>query len=38
MIKDVGAGIQRGIQLVSAKTNDADQHAIDAGKMARRRN
>ena len=34
MIKDVDAGTQQGIQLVSAKTNEADQHAIDAGNRA----
>jgi len=34
MIKDVDGSAQQGIQLVSAKTNEADQHAIDAGKKA----
>lgn len=30
MIKDVDTGAQQGIQLVSAKTNEADQHTIEA--------
>jgi len=34
MIKDVDASAQQGIQLVSAKTNEADQHTIDAGNRA----
>ena len=34
MIKDVDGTAQQGIQLVSAKTNEADQHAIDAGNKA----
>ncbi len=34
MIKDVDGNAQQGIQLVSAKTNEADQHAIDAGNKA----
>ena len=34
MTKNVDAGAQQGIQLVSAKTNEADQHAIDAGNRA----
>ncbi|HXZ42648.1 MAG TPA: OmpA family protein [Terriglobales bacterium] len=34
MIKDVDARAQQGIQLASAKANDADQHAIDAGNKA----
>jgi outer membrane protein OmpA-like peptidoglycan-associated protein len=34
MIKDVGGSAQQGIQLVSAKTNEADQHAIDASNKA----
>ena len=34
MIKDVDGSAQQGIQLVSAKTNEADQHAIDAGNKA----
>lgn len=34
MIKNVDASAQHGIQLVSAKTNEADQHAIDAGNKA----
>jgi outer membrane protein OmpA-like peptidoglycan-associated protein len=33
-IKDVDARAQQGIQLASAKANDADQHAIDAGNKA----
>jgi len=34
MIKDVDARAQQGIQLASAKANEADQHAIDAGNKA----
>jgi outer membrane protein OmpA-like peptidoglycan-associated protein len=34
MIKDVDASAQQGIQLVSTKTNEADQHTIDAGNRA----
>ncbi len=34
MIKDVDARSQQGIQLASAKANEADQHAIDAGNKA----
>lgn len=34
MIKDVDGSAQQGIQLVSAKTSEADQHAIDAGSRA----
>ncbi|HUJ96044.1 MAG TPA: OmpA family protein [Terriglobales bacterium] len=34
MIKDVDARAQAGIQLASAKANEADQHAIDAGNKA----
>jgi len=34
MIKDVDAHAQQGIQLASAKANEADQHAIDAGNKA----
>jgi outer membrane protein OmpA-like peptidoglycan-associated protein len=34
MIKDVDASAQQGVQLVSAKTNEADQHTIDAGNRA----
>ncbi len=34
MIKDVDASAQQGIQLVSAKTNEADQHTIEAGNRA----
>jgi outer membrane protein OmpA-like peptidoglycan-associated protein len=34
MIKDVDGSAQQGIQLVSAKANEADQHAIDAGNKA----
>jgi outer membrane protein OmpA-like peptidoglycan-associated protein len=33
-IKDVDARAQQGIQLASAKANEADQHAIDAGSKA----
>jgi len=33
-IKDVDARAQQGIQLASAKANEADQHAIDAGNKA----
>jgi len=33
-IKDVDARAQQGIQLASAKSNEADQHAIDAGNKA----
>jgi outer membrane protein OmpA-like peptidoglycan-associated protein len=34
MIKDTDTSAQQGIQLVSAKTNEADQHAIDARNRA----
>jgi outer membrane protein OmpA-like peptidoglycan-associated protein len=34
MIKDVDARAQQGIQLASAKANEADQHAVDAGNKA----
>jgi outer membrane protein OmpA-like peptidoglycan-associated protein len=34
MIKDVDARAQQGIQLASAKANEADQHAIEAGNKA----
>lgn len=34
MIKDVDARSQQGIQMASAKANEADQHAIDAGNKA----
>jgi outer membrane protein OmpA-like peptidoglycan-associated protein len=34
MIKDVDARAQQGIQLASAKANEADQHAIDAANKA----
>ena len=33
-IKDTDARAQQGIQLASAKANEADQHAIDAGTRA----
>jgi len=33
-IKDVDARAQQGIQMASAKANEADQHAIDAGNKA----
>ena len=33
-IKDIDARAQQGIQLASAKANEADQHAIDAGNKA----
>jgi outer membrane protein OmpA-like peptidoglycan-associated protein len=33
-IKDVDSRAQQGIQLASAKANEADQHAIDAGNRA----
>ena len=33
-IKDTDARSQQGIQLASAKANEADQHAIDAGNRA----
>jgi outer membrane protein OmpA-like peptidoglycan-associated protein len=33
-IKDTDARAQQGIQLASAKVNEADQHAIDAGNRA----
>ena len=33
-IKDVDARAQQGIQIASAKANEADQHAIDAGNKA----
>ena len=34
MIKDTDARAQQGIQLASAKANEADQHAVDAGNKA----
>ena len=34
MIKNVDGSAQQGIQLVSAKTTEADQHAIDAANKA----
>jgi outer membrane protein OmpA-like peptidoglycan-associated protein len=34
MIKDVDGRSQEGIRLASAKANEADQHAIDAGNKA----
>jgi outer membrane protein OmpA-like peptidoglycan-associated protein len=34
LIKDVDGRAQQGIQLASAKANEADQHAIDAGNRA----
>jgi len=34
MIKDVDSRAQQGIQLASAKANEADQHALDAGSKA----
>ena len=34
MIKYTDTSAQQGIQMVSAKTNQADQHAIDAGNRA----
>jgi outer membrane protein OmpA-like peptidoglycan-associated protein len=34
LIKDTDARAQQGIQLASAKANEADQHAIDAGNRA----
>ncbi len=34
MIKDVDSRAQQGIQMASAKANEADQHAIDAGNKA----
>jgi hypothetical protein len=34
MIKDVDSRAQEGIKLASAKANEADQHAIDAGNKA----
>ncbi len=34
MVKDVDSRAQQGIQLASAKANEADQHAIDAGNKA----
>lgn len=34
MIKDVDDRTQRGLQLASSKTTEADQHAIDAGTRA----
>jgi outer membrane protein OmpA-like peptidoglycan-associated protein len=34
MIRDVDARAQQGIQQASAKANEADQHAIDAGNKA----
>ena len=33
-IKDVDSRAQQGIQMASAKANEADQHAIDAGNRA----
>jgi outer membrane protein OmpA-like peptidoglycan-associated protein len=33
-IKDTDARAQQGIQLASAKANEADQHAVDAGNRA----
>jgi outer membrane protein OmpA-like peptidoglycan-associated protein len=33
-IKDVDSRAQQGIQLASAKANEADQHAVDAGNRA----
>ncbi|MGC1788605.1 MAG: OmpA family protein, partial [Terriglobales bacterium] len=33
-IKDTDARAQQGIQLASAKANEADQHAVDAGNKA----
>ena len=34
MIKDVDSRAQAGIQMASAKANEADQHAVDAGNKA----
>ena len=34
MIKNVDGSAQQGVQLVSAKTSEADQHAIDAANKA----
>ena len=34
MIKDVDSRSQEGIRLASAKANEADQHAVDAGNRA----
>jgi outer membrane protein OmpA-like peptidoglycan-associated protein len=34
MIKDVDSRAQQGIQMASAKANEADEHAIDAGNKA----
>jgi outer membrane protein OmpA-like peptidoglycan-associated protein len=34
MIKDVDSRAQQGIQMASAKANEADQHAMDAGNKA----
>jgi outer membrane protein OmpA-like peptidoglycan-associated protein len=34
MIKDVDGRAQQGIQMASAKANEADQHAVDAGNKA----
>jgi outer membrane protein OmpA-like peptidoglycan-associated protein len=34
MIKDVDSRAQQGIQLASAKANEADQHALEAGTKA----
>jgi outer membrane protein OmpA-like peptidoglycan-associated protein len=34
MIKDVDSRAQQGIQMASAKANEADQHAVDAGNKA----
>jgi len=37
-IKDVDARAQQGIQMASAKANEADQHAIEAGNRANQAN
>jgi len=37
-IKDVDSRAQEGIRLASAKANEADQHAIDAGNRAQQAN
>ncbi len=34
MIKDVDSRAQQGVQLASAKANEADQHAVEAGNKA----
>src|ERR1017187_5285286 len=34
MIKDVDSRAQAGIQMASAKANEADEHAVDAGNKA----